>query len=112
MNPMNLTLRCYVEREVDGSWFAMCIDLNLCAQATTVDEAKRKLHAQVEQYVREALTVDREHAHRLLNRRAPLSFIVRYHFIASLCALIRAIKPRRHRSDKRIFNELLPVVPA
>lgn len=110
MNVSDLVLRCYAEREKDGSWFAICLDLNLTAQAGTAKEAKVKLHALINQYVREALTVDRKYLSDLLPRRAPFSFFVRYYFIRIICA-IHGID-RRGNHAKRIFKENLPVVPA
>lgn len=87
MKPAHLTLRCYVEREASGEWFAMCIDLNLCAQGSSADEAECKLRQQVEHYVREALTIDREYANHLLHRKAPLGFRLRYYVIAAMTRL-------------------------
>jgi len=77
-------LRCYAEKS-DGLWIAVCIDLSLAAQADTMVEAKQKLHGQIVDYVQEAVTVDRQHAYQLLNRKAPLSQILRYHWIKLMC---------------------------
>lgn len=109
MKPSDLVLRCYAERERDGSWFAICLDLNLTAQADTAKEARAKLHASVVRYVAEALTVDKDYIEDLVPRRAPMGFFVRYYVIKALCAL-RGLK--KDREAKRIFNEHLPVVPA
>jgi hypothetical protein len=110
MTPSDIVLRCYAERERDGSWFAICIDLNLAAQAGSAKEVKAKLHAQIEQYVREALTVDRQYIDDLMPRRAPLSFRIRYHLARIACA----IRGMKHHGDpaKRTFKEHLPVVLA
>jgi hypothetical protein len=110
MKTSDLILRCYLERESDGSWFAICLDLNLTAQADSAKEAKEKLHAHIARYVREALTVDRAYIEDLLPRRAPLSFFIRYYAIKAIC-MLRGIN-RHQRPAKRIFNEHLPVVPA
>lgn len=110
MKVSNLVLRCYLEREQDGSWFAICLDLNLVTQADTVKGAKEKLHSQIVQYVKEALTVDKQYVESLLPRRAPWTFFARYYFIRAFCA-IHGLSRSRH-SAKRIFNENLPVVPA
>ena len=111
MRPNDLVLRCYAEREQDGSWFAICIDLNLSTQADTAREAKAKLHSQIEQYVREALIVDTQYAAQLLQRRAPLGFVARYHLIRAICSL-RGMHRGGRPAPKRIFKEHLPVVPA
>lgn len=110
MKPSNLILRCYAERERDGSWFAICLDLNITAQADTAKEAKEKLHMQIIRYVREALTVDKQYIESLMPRRAPTAFFLRYYFLRLLCALRGRHQPKR--DAKRIFNEHLPVVPA
>jgi hypothetical protein len=103
----DIVLRCYAERERDGSWFAICLDLNLAVQASTAKDAKAKLHAQVEQYVREALTVDSEYVGDLLPRRAPIGFFFRYYMIRAICAM-RGMNSHGH-SPRRIFSEHLPV---
>lgn len=110
MKTSDLVLRCYAEREQDGTWFAICLDLNLAVQADSAKAAKAKLHAQIVQYVKDALTVDREYFSDLLPRRAPIGFFVRYYFIKTLCAL-RGFD-RGRKSAKRVFKENLPVVPA
>jgi hypothetical protein len=109
MKPGNLVLRCYIEREKDGSWFAICLDLNLTAQADNAKEAQDKLHAHIVRYVREALTVDAQYLEDLLPRRAPIGFFIRYYAIKAAHFLYMN---RKRRDAKRIFNEHLPVVPA
>jgi predicted RNase H-like HicB family nuclease len=80
----DLRLRCYAERDRDGSWFAMCIDLNLYARADSLRDAKRELSVIITEYVREALTVDKKYATDLLPRRAPFPFVLKFYFI-KLC---------------------------
>ena len=106
MKPADLILRCYAERDSDGTWFAMCIDLNLYARADNLAGVKRKLHHFILDYVREALTDDVQYVNHLMPRPAPLNFRIRYHVIA--------LKVRLHAAAKRwvTFTETLPVVPA
>ena len=59
MKAPELILRCYLKKR-DGQWVAVCIDLCLAAQADTASEARRRLEAQIVDYVEEALTVDRD----------------------------------------------------
>lgn len=110
MKTSDLILRCYLERESDGSWFAICLDLNITSQADSAKEAKDKLHTNIAKYVREALTVDKDYLEDLLPRRAPLYFFIRYYALKSIF-MLRGIS-RQKRQAKRIFNEHLPVVPA
>lgn len=84
-------VRCYAKKDGD-LWVAICVDLCLAVQAPSIDEAKRKLEAQVHSYVFEALTVDRAHAADLLSRRAPLSNRVEYWLIRALQAFVRPLK--------------------
>jgi hypothetical protein len=109
MNPQQLLLRCYAEREPDGKWFAICLDLNLATEAGTQHEATEKLHAQIVSYVREALTVDAKYASHLLPRRAPMSFFIRYYWM-QLLSLVGALTPGKGKG--RPFTEPLPLVPA
>lgn len=78
MKLSDLVLRCYAEREGDGSWFAMCLDLNIYARGDNFDEAKLKLSKFVSKYLREAVTKDREHIDDLVPRHAPIFFWLRY----------------------------------
>lgn len=113
MKPQQLLLRCYAERQQNGEWFAICLDLNLAAQADTQQEVKNKLHAQIGHYVREAITVDAEYADQLLQRKAPLFFFARYYWLRLRCWL-RSGTDRRLASaeGKRAFMEPMPLVPA
>lgn len=108
MKPSDLILRCYLEKENEGTWFAMCIDLNLYARGDSDHEAKRKLHAYIKEYISEALTKDAQYIECLIPRRAPLSFRLKYHFISLLCTFHNATRNCTHSK----FNEHLPVVPA
>lgn len=94
-------VRCYAKQEGD-QWVAICIDLCLAAQADSYEEAKNKLEIQVNDYVHEALTVDREHAYTLLTRKAPLAHRIEYR----LLSLRQMLTPRPPR-DKRAFEELV-----
>jgi len=106
----DLRLRCYVERDPDGSWFAVCIDLNLYARAASLRDAKHELSSIIAEYVREALTVDKAHADDLLPRRAPLQFVMKFYFI-KLCN--RFLGGRNGKQSHPIpYNDILPVVPA
>lgn len=110
MKPNELILRCYAEQD-GGSWFAMCLDLNLYARGDSFEDARASLHAIIADYVYEALTKDSAHAEELLNRRAPLNFWLRYY-----CAkAILYTKGKLHMAKDAaitLFTEPLPVAPA
>lgn len=103
MIPTKLIVRCYVKPDGD-QWVAVCIDLSLAAQARSMEQAKRKLMEQIKIYVTEAVTVDSEHAEYLLNRKAPLSQRLEYHYIA--------LKEKFHMNGASDFSCSMPLVPA
>jgi hypothetical protein len=105
MKPKDLILRCYAARETDGSWYGICLDLNLFAQADTVEDVQTKLHAMIKDYTREAFTEDKQFISSLIPRKAPFSFFARYYF-ASVFSLFHRMK------NTRTFNDPLPLVPA
>lgn len=111
MKATNLVLRCYAERQGD-QWVAICLDLCLAAQADTFEEARHKLHEQVVDYVQEALGDDREHAHYLLNRKAPLQFWARYYLQKTLWRISRAIGWSPTQRARRAFRTPVPMKPA
>lgn len=79
-----VVLRCYAERD-DDSWFAICLDLNIYARGDTFDAARVDLMNQTKQYIQEAVTVDYEHFHDLIPRRAPARFWLKYGWVV-VCA--------------------------
>jgi hypothetical protein len=114
ISPRDLIIRCYAEQEPDGSWFAMCIDLNLCAEAGSLNEAKRKLRAIIGDYVLEVMTRFND-SPELLRRPAPLSFVLRYHVISMRCRFERWRESKVHKQIERTherYQQTLPMVPA
>ncbi len=108
MKPKNLILRCYAEKEADGSFFAICVDLNLAAQAESYSAVRAKLHDQIHDYLEDALGDDKEYIGDLLPRRAPLYFWVKYYAIAFLVWLRRP----KDCDNSCQFSEALPLKPA
>ena len=68
-------LRCFIKQE-NNQWVAVCIALNLAAQADCSNEARQKLEAMIKSYVTEAVTIDKKYAKQLLSRKAPISLIL------------------------------------
>jgi len=114
MKIKQLLLRCYAEREANGQWFAICLDLNIAAQASSQQEVKEKLHAQISRYVRDALTVDAQYAEGLLERRAPFGFFLRYYMLRLRTAFRRPSRACATvgSSTQRAFMEPISLVPA
>ena len=108
MRPIDLKLKCYAEREHDGSWFAVCIDLNLAAQGESLESVKTKLHQQVRDYLEEAVTEDAAYFGDLIPRPAPLSFRLKFYLIEFLCRL----RHNTDRGDACPFTDYLPLKPA
>jgi hypothetical protein len=114
MRTIQLRLRCYAERDPDGSWFAICIDLNLYARAGSFKSAQKQLSVIISEYVREAFGQDREHFGQLMFRRAPLSFVLKYHW-GLLCNRLFHRKPPKPGPDNHRclpYDDTLPLQPA
>ena len=105
MKLTDLMVRCYTENDADGSWFALCLDLNLYARADSLNEAKAKLNGFIQTYLKEALTSDKEHASDLLYRPAPLYFQLRYRWLRLKDAMFAA-------KSTSAFLMPMPIVPA
>jgi len=107
MKLTQLFLRCYAER-VGDQWQAYCLDLSLAAQGDTFAEVKDKLDVMIAEYVYDALVgEDREYAHQLLTRRAPLRDRIKYYWY---CVLSKAgAIPEEAR---RLFTSLVPLEPS
>ncbi len=105
IKPTNLVLRCYAEEEKDGTWFAICLDLNVYARGDNFSEVRSKLNQLIRSYVREAVEKDAEYVSDLLPRRAPVYFWLRY-------ALIVAMGHIHRLASRQEFKVPVPLVPA
>jgi len=101
-------VRCYAKKS-ETQWVALCIDLCLAAQADTFEEVKSKLDAQINDYVYEALTVDRAHAKQLLSRKAPLANRLEYYLICVVQGISDAFESKSSKGHGRAFEELVSV---
>ncbi|TAM40873.1 MAG: DUF1902 domain-containing protein [Rhodanobacter sp.] len=107
MRTRDMILRCYGERDGD-LWVTVCVDLSLAAQAETFEAARAKLHAQIQEYVYDALVgEDKIYGSQLLARKSPLGIRAKYYLYASLSSLIQF-----HRDAVTLFSEVLPMQPA
>ena len=84
LRPLDLVLRCYLRR-VRGSadrWVAHCIDLDLWATGGSPEAARRSMDDAVVGYVETVLdTKDHDSIPRLLQRRAPLRYVLFWHLV-------------------------------
>lgn len=101
-----ITVRCFV-KPTDGIWVAVCIDLGLAAQGESCEEAKAALDSQITDYVRQAFTVDREHADELLGRKASVGFQLEYHWIKFGQNVRELMHKQAARRAPVAFNELI-----
>ncbi len=106
MKPGQLVLRCYAERDDDGSWFAICLDLNIYARDESFERAHEKLQSFIVEYLQEAVTVDVDYVEDLVPRRAPAYFWLKYYSAKARMWL------RHAASRKRPYKTALPMVPA
>jgi hypothetical protein len=110
MKKTEVTLRCFAEKEGD-QWVVYCLDLSLVAQAGSLEEARRKLDAQVVEYAQDALVgEDRDHGDKLMSRRAPLSTFLRYWRVRASLAVAGVLHPRRLPQAER-FQERISLPP-
>jgi hypothetical protein len=104
MKPDDLILRCYAEQENDV-WIAVCLDFCLATQGDSLVEVKTKLESQIADYVYDALVGDdKEFAHQLLTRKAPLQFWARYYWLK--------LKTSLFHTTGAFFDEVMPLKPA
>jgi predicted RNase H-like HicB family nuclease len=104
MNPQQLIIKCYAERE-DDIWIALCLDFNLAAQGESFEEVKAKLEAMIAEYVHDALAgEDKPYASQLLTRRAHFPAWLKYYWLKFKKAFLH--------NPSYIFDETIPLRPA
>jgi hypothetical protein len=79
-----LKLRCYVAKK-NKYYYACCIGLNLVDRSDTLDEAMESLLENILGYIE--CIVKEEMPFQLLQRKAPLSYILEYYWIKLLTGL-------------------------
>jgi len=108
IRPLDLVLRCYLRR-VRGSanrWVAHCIDLDLWATGDSLEAARRSMDDAVVGYLETVLdTTDHDSIPRLLRRRAPLRYVLFWHFVRAVHWIRRDGGPPL---DSQPFEEHLP----
>ena len=80
MTNVEFMLRGMIYREGDV-FIAACIDLTLASQASSPEEAFRKLNCQIEDYIKEAASEPKYALDLIKNRKAPLSWFLKYYYI-------------------------------
>jgi hypothetical protein len=87
-----IIVHCFSERLPNGQWQAFSLRFGLAAQGESAHEVRAKLHAMVDDYLREAFGEDNEYCVQLLARKATWRVYVKYAWIRYLAYLGR---PRR-----------------
>ena len=100
-------LRCYAERDSDGTWFAMCLDLNLYVRADSDGEAQQQLHQIIVDHLNAVREMPTEDRGGLVPRPAPLRFRLRYAYLLAKAAIGALFHPRPPSSGStfRKFDE-------
>lgn len=103
MKPSDLILRCYGYERRDGTWYAVCIDLNLDAEGSSINDVKRSLNHAIRGYLETVSEgEDCDSLVHLIWRPAPLKDRVLYQAIRIAHSLRRAVA----------FQEAVPIYPA
>lgn len=100
LHAKDLSLRCLALQR-KGYWVAMCIDLDLSVQASTVTQARKLLKAQIASYVADAVGEDEQHVAYLLHRKAPWRFIAMYY----------AVKLFNATTSRLSYEAAMPMTP-
>lgn len=83
-------LRCYAVRQ-DRGWFALCLDLNLAAEADSFEEARFHVAALIAEYLAD---VAAHPGAGRIPRRAPLGFWLEYAWAQLVVATGRCARTR------------------
>jgi len=101
IRPNQLVLRCMAHRQ-KGRWVGVCLDLNLGAEADSLEELKSKMDEFVSSYIATVLdTDDRASVSDLISRKAPWKDWLKYYALR-LHLFVRKLP------DRLIFKEYIP----
>ena len=104
----SLIIRCYLERRND-IWQAFSLEFGLAAQGESAAEVRQKLDQMIYSYVRDAVTVDKEHAKTLLSRRATLQVYAKYYWFNCLSGISSISEGLKNHIA---YREPLPLIPS
>ncbi len=102
ISPNQLILRCYGYNN-GKYWLGHCIDLDIAVQAANTTEMKNKMEEAIASFLEVVIdTDDKNSIPALLQRKAPLSAILKFHLISALMTV--------HSLRRKLltFNEALP----
>ena len=103
MRTGQLFLRCYAKELRAGQWYAMCIDLNIDAEAETLQAVKHSLEDAIFGYLETVTDTDNRSSFEILLRRpASLSHQLFYYFTKYVTRIHSIV-------NSCVFNEPVPI---
>ncbi len=103
MRTEKLFLRCYAKQMPNGQWYAMCIDLNIDAEAETLPAVKSSLEDAILGYLETVMDADNRSSFEVLLRRpASLSHRLFYYFVKHVTKI-------RNVVNFHVFEEPVPI---
>lgn len=103
MRMEQLFLRCYAKQMTNGQWYAMCIDLNIDAEAESLQGVKASLEDAILGYLETVTDTDnRSSFEALLRRPASLSHRLFYYFAKHVTKIHSVVK-------SHAFEEPVPI---
>lgn len=103
MRTEQLFLRCYAKQMTNGQWYAMCIDLNIDAEAETLQSVKFSLEDAILGYLETVMDTDnRSSFEALLRRPASLSHRLFYYFTKHVTKIHSIV-------NSHAFEESVPI---
>jgi len=102
IRPSNLVLRCYAHPIENGKWYGVCLELNLSAEAESVEQIQKQIKEIIVSYIETVVdTDDYQSVSRLLNRKAPIDKWLKYYWIKTKLYI-------KHLSNSSVFDEIIP----
>ena len=102
LTPANFVLRCYGHQISSGKYYGVCLELNLAAEAESVDQLKKEMGSMITSYIKTVLdTEDHESIPNLIQRPAPALDHFKYHLFRFLLSI-------RKFQRNFIFKEFIP----
>lgn len=101
-----MRLRCYAKEEGD-LFVAVCIDLSLAAQGSSIEEAKENLDSQILFYLKDVVENEKDNLQYLVPRKAHWSQLLTYHYLKWRNKTIGA----GEKFQRYLRNPSLPSIP-
>jgi len=105
LRPENLVLRCYGYRKKDGTWYGLCLDLNIAAEAGNRDELVKKIGDMIKSYLVTVFdTDDKGSIPHLLKRKAPISDWLHYYILKLILYIKNHINAKITTTRLEVFQ--------